>query len=310
MLKPIKRIDHSYIEELLSKYDKRVVFEKTNIVPDATDLHQKISQYVDIESISIKSVLGIDMVQYSTYGNCEQTLLPFLFKTIFDKTIRHCIKYHPYIFQKYTEEDLQSNFVSTGDGGFLILDNPLHSLIFAANFAVILRAYNSYHFYPKLRDIVGQVVMRYAMTYDKIYAYNNNYFGKGIINNSRIMSKDNLNRCLIDENTHNWFITNMDGEENLQIFTLDDVSNIYEFAQNYSIEYLKEGDEIFEESYSRKYGIINSDILQFGTIQSKQTRISIYNLHIQITLRLRDDEDPDKNRLITVSLGNLNTTGI
>ncbi len=310
MLKPIKRIEYKYIREQLRKYDKRVVFEKTNIVPDSSDLRESISNYIDYQAISRKSVLGIDMVQYSSYGNSEQTLLPFLFKTIFNKTIKQCLKYHPYIFQKYTAKHIQRNFVSTGDGGFLILDNPIHSLVFAANFAVILRAYNSYHFYPKLRDIVGQVVMRYAMTYDKIYAYESDYFGKGIINNSRIMAKDNLNRCMIDENTHNWFITNMDGEENLQIVTLDDIANIYEFEQNYDPGLKELGDEIFEENYSRKYGIINSDILQFGTIKSKQTEISIYNLHIQITLRLRDDENPEKNRLITVSLGNLNTIGI
>ena len=310
MLKKIKRIEHKYIKELLSKYDKRVVFDKTNIVPDPTDLHQELTAYIDYQSISQKSVLGIDMVRYSSYGNREQTLLPFLFKTIFDKTIRHCIKYHPFIFQKYTINNIKNNFVSTGDGGFLILDNPLLSLIFAANFAVILRAYNAYHFFPKLREIVGSVSMRYAITYDKVYSYDNNYFGRGIINNSRIMAKDNLNRCLIDENTHSWFITNMDGEENLQILTLEDVANIYEFEDSYDRAILPLGDEIFEDSTSRVYGIINSDILQYGTITSKQTEISIYNLHIQITLRLRNDENLDENRLITVSLGNLNMSGM
>ena len=309
-LKKIKRIDHNFINELLSRLDKRVVFEKTNVVPDSSDLRKELENYLDYDNIAQKAVLGIDMVRYSSYNDSAQSMLPFVFKTIFDKTIKHCLLHHRYIFQKYSEEQINKNFVSTGDGGFLILENPLLALIFAANFAVILRAYNAYHFFPKLRDIVGDVTMRYAITYDKIYAYNNNYFGRGIINNSRIMAKDNLNRCLIDENTHQWFITNLDGEENLQIITINDVANIYEFQKTYDRKYLAYPDEIFEGQYSRKYGIINSDILHYGRIESKQTGINIYNLHLQITIRLKNDDNLDENRLITVSLGNLNMVGM
>jgi hypothetical protein len=152
--------------------------------------------------------------------------------------------------------------------------------------------------------------MRYAITYDKVYTFNDNYFGRGIINNARIIAKDNLNRCLIDEHVHLWFTTNLDGVENLQIVTLEDIANIFEFSRNYDRKLLEDNDEIFENETSRKYGIINSDILKVGVIQSKETSISVYNLHLQVTIRLYNDEDPDQNRLITVSLGNLNTTGI
>jgi hypothetical protein len=152
--------------------------------------------------------------------------------------------------------------------------------------------------------------MRYAITYDKIYKFNNNYYGRAIINNARILIKDNLNRCLMDEYTHTWFTTNLDGVENLQIATLDDIANIYEFNKNYDRKLIKEGDEIFENESSRRYGIINSDILKIGMIKSKETSLSIYNLHLQVTIRLYNDENREQNRLITVSLGNLNTTGI
>jgi len=152
--------------------------------------------------------------------------------------------------------------------------------------------------------------MRYAITFDKTYTYDENYFGRGIVNNARILSKDTLNRCLIDEHVHSWFMTNLDGVENLQIATLEDIANIFEFSKNYDRKFLEDGDEVFESETSRKYGIINSDILKVGFIQSKESSISVYNLHLQITIRLYDDDDRERNRLITVSLGNLNTTGI
>jgi len=306
----IKQLFHGEIEKILNNKDKRVVFDKTNIIPDHRQLASDLKKYINYDKISKKSVLGIDMYQYSSLGEFEQTLIPFLFKSMFDSTIKLCFQNHKFIFQRYTKERIERNFISTGDGGFLLFENPLQSLLFASNFAVVLRTFNAYHYYPRLRRIVGAINMRYAITFDKTYTYDNNYFGRGIVNNARILSKDTLNRCLIDEHVHSWFMTNLDGVENLQIATLEDIANIFEFSKNYDRKFLEGGDEVFEDEASRKYGIINSDILKVGFIQSKESSISVYNLHLQITIRLYDDDDRDRNRLITVSLGNLNTTGI
>jgi hypothetical protein len=306
----LKQVEHEEIKRMLDEKDQRVVFDKTNIIPDHRSLSAELRNYISYDRISRKSVLGIDMYQYSSYGEFEQTLIPFLFKTMFESTIKLCMENHRFIFQKYDNERIERNFISTGDGGFLLFDNPLQSLLFACNFAVVLRVYNAYHYYPRLRRIIGGINMRYGITYDKVYTFNKNYFGRGIINNARILMKDDLNRCLIDEHVHTWFTTNLDGVENLQIVTLDDVANIYEFSKDYDRSFLSSGDEIFENEPSRKYGIINSDILKVGVIQSKETSISVYNLHLQVAIRLTNDDDPNQKRLITVSLGNLNTTGI
>ena len=306
----LKQVDHAEIKRILDEKDQRVVFDKTNIIPDHRALASELRKYISYDKISRKSVLGIDMYQYSSYGEFEQTLIPFLFKTMFESTIRLCLENHRFIFQKYDRERIERNFISTGDGGFLLFDNPLQSVLFACNFAVVLRIYNSYHYYPRLRRIIGGINMRYGITYDKVYTFNKNYFGRGIINNARILMKDDLNRCLIDEHAHSWFTTNLDGVENLQLATLDDIANIFEFSTDYDRSYLSSGDEIFESETSRRYGIINSDILKVGVIQSKETSISVYNLHLQVAIRLVNDDDPNQKRLITVSLGNLNTTGI
>ncbi|MCK5840043.1 MAG: hypothetical protein KAG99_09340 [Bacteroidales bacterium] len=311
MSKPIKRLNNSKIQEILNENDKRVVFDKTIVIPDEKELLGKLKEYIKYDDIGNKSVLGIDIFQYSSFGKYEQTLLPFVFKTLFEATIKLCLANHKFIFQKSTAESIEKNFISTGDGGFLIFDTPLHALLFASNLAITLRIYNSYHFYPRLRKIIGPINLRYAITYDKIYSFENNYFGRAIINNARILIKDNLNRCLIDENVHSWFMRNIDGLENLQIITMMDIINIYEFKKHYDTcqkDILK--DEVFESEPSRRYGIINSDILQIGKIRSKETEMIIYNLHLQVTIRLYNNDNKEKNRLITVSLGNLNTTGI
>lgn len=306
----LKNVIHSEIKAILESQDKRVVFDKTNIIPDHRGLLKELRAYVKYDQIRRKAVLGIDMYQYSSYGEFEQTLIPFLFKTLFDSTIRLCLDNHRFIFQKYSRERIERNYISTGDGGFFMFDNPLQALLFACNFAVVLRVFNAYHFYPRLRRIIGAINMRYAITYDKVYTFEGNYYGRGIINNARILIKDDLNRCLIDEHVHSWFTTNLDGVENLQIVTIKDIANVFEFSKDYDLKLLENRDEIFEDEPSRKYGIINSDILKVGFIQSKETSLSVYNLHLQVTINLTNDDDPSQKRLITVSLGNLNTTGI
>jgi hypothetical protein len=306
----LKNILHSEVKQILENEDKRIVFDKTNIIPDHRRLLKDLREYIRYDQIKRKAVLGIDMYQYSSYGEFEQTLIPFLFKTMFNSTIKMCLENHKFIFQRYSQERIERNFISTGDGGFLLFDNPLQALLFACNFAVVLRVFNAYHFYPRLRRIIGAINMRYALTYDKVYTYEGNYFGRGIINNARILIKDDLNRCLIDEHVHSWFTTNLDGVENLQIVSINEIANIFEFSKDYDRDFLNFKDELFLDEPSRKYGIINSDILKVGFIQSKETSISVYNLHLQVALVLLNDDDPNQKRLITVSLGNLNTTGI
>jgi hypothetical protein len=137
-----------------------------------------------------------------------------------------------------------------------------------------------------------------------------NYYGSAIINNARILEKDSLNRCLLDQRTYEWFLTNMDGIENLQTYTIYDIANIYEFTK-YDKKFIKEGvNDIINTRLSRYTGIINSDILRIGQFQSKETVMNIFNLHLQITTYASADDKQDTKRRITVSLGNLNTSGI
>jgi hypothetical protein len=309
---PIKELSYEEINSFLKEKDHRVIFRKTNIIPDDEDLFQDLHTYVDYDNIPHKSVLGVDIYQYSTgYSVLEQSLIPFLFRRFMETAIEQCFVNHRYIFQKYDAKRIKDHFISTGDGGFFIFDTPLHSLLFAINFAIVLRVYNAFHFYPKLRRIIGSINLRYAITYDNIYKFGDNFFGRAIINNARILQRDNLNRCLFDQNVNKWFLVNIGGIENLQVITMTEISNIEEFLKDYDCSILDDyPDEVFGIIEKRTYGIINSDILKIGFIQSKYTELNIYLLHLQVALKLINDDDPDQTKVFTISLGNLNTSGI
>nr|NQU92294.1 hypothetical protein [Bacteroidota bacterium] len=178
---PIKELGYDEIKNILKEKDHRVIFRKTNIIPDDEDLYQALKSYINYENIPNKSVLGIDIYQYSTgYGVLEQALIPFLIQRFIEITIDQCFANHKYLFQKYDAQKIKDHFISTGDGGFFIFETPLHSLLFAINFATVLRVYNAFHFYPKLRRIIGSINMRYAITYDKLYQFGDNYFGRAL----------------------------------------------------------------------------------------------------------------------------------
>lgn len=310
MKKPLRNLEFDNILEILKEYDTESTYEKVTIIPDSNDLYDEISNYIDTKSFSNRAVLGIDIYRYGMYKHLEQTLIPSVFKILFEKTIRLCLEWNQYVFQKYDKKTIEESFISTGDGGFLILETPLHAVLFAINFEMVVRSYNSFHLFPRLRKIIGSISLRYAITYDTLFHFDKNFYGTGIINNARILNKDSLNRCLIDESSFNWFLINIDGIENLQVYTIHDIANVYDF-QNYNPKFLEEGEnEIIPKNKSRYDGIINSDILKIGQIQSKEVFLNIYNLHLQVSMNIRSDVSKDKKRLITISLGNLNTSGI
>ncbi len=310
MIRPIRELDFEKILEVLRTYDAESTYEKVNTIPDSKELYDKISAYVDTERFNRRAVLGIDIYRYGMFRHLEQVLIPSIFKIFFEKTIRLCVESNQYVFQNYDKKRIEESFISTGDGGFLILETPLHAVFFAINFELVVRSYNSFHLFPRMRKIIGNISLRYAITYDTLFHFDNNFYGSAIINNARILNKDNLNRCLLDESSVNWFLINIDGIENLQVYTIHDIANVYDFL-DYDTKWIEEGENtIIPDKKSRYDGVINSDILKIGQIQSKEIFLNIYNLHLQVSMRIRSDAAQDKERLITISLGNLNTAGI
>lgn len=302
----INKFDKESIIELISELDQSTFCDKGFSKISEEDLLKKLNKEINPEHFSEKTVLGIDIYHYSQYKPLEQTLIPILFKIIFEQVSSLCILNSSYIFQKYKNaETFNKLFINTGDGGFQIFDTPIHAIAYAINFQLVVRYYNSSRFYPKLRKIIGPLNLRYAMTTDKIYRLDRNFYGPAIINNDRVLSKDSLNRFLVDENTYDWFLQNINGIENLQLVSLKQINELDDFEE-YVFNNEDKSNEIYPEEVGFNFDkIITSDIQKIGNIETKSNKLSIYNLHLQYQGSLSD-----KNQMTIVSLGNLNTSGI
>lgn len=312
-MEEIKRLSLGELKDTLSELgDIKVDIKTTPSVPSEREMYfyrKKLKTDILPELFAEKSVLGIDIYRYSTYPLFEQSLIPFLFNLIYKEAQSECIKSNEYLFQYYNEENFKEFFINTGDGGFQIFPTPLHAIIFAIYFKLILRAYNSFHFYPKLRMLLGVLSLRYVISYDKIYSFENNYYGPAIINNARLIAKDHLNRCLLDNKTVEWFMLNIHGIENLQIVTLEGVKNLKEFVSYDTSKF--DGLNLAIPKDNDDDGIvIATDIQKIGEIKAKAENITIHNLHLQFCCRYSEKVNDNKCAPFIITLGNLNTTGI
>ncbi len=258
-----------------------------------------------VRNFEKKAILGFDIYRYSQYPLLRQSIIPHLFKTLYYHTIYHCLKHEPYIFQNMKEEDFINHFIDTGDGGFQIFDTPFHAIIFALYFQANIKRYNANKEteLEDMRRIVGEITLRYSITFDSVYSYENNYYGPAIITNSRIMSKDRLNRCLIDENTNCWFTEVFQGIENLQAIGLNDIAKL-ELFKNYKASLEKKPSIFFS---GKECKILCVHVLKIGEITSKHNIISVHSLHIQTQMISKAPVGIPK---FTISLGNINSSGI
>jgi len=279
------------------------------------EIENEIKELNDLFS-SKQTVLGFDIFQYSQYKAEEQILIPVLFGLIYNDAWNLAIQNYSYIFQKYDHYNLANTldykkyFISTGDGGFQIIDSPIHAILFLVVFSTILRFYNSGLYIPLIKEKIGIIDIRYAISYDNIYHYMDNYYGSGIINNARMMGKDKLNRLLIDRNIYNWFLENITGIENLISIGLDEISEIKEFEGYDGKRISVENNALISANTKiiKMEGFKSIDIQKIGEITEKKTKMDIYNIHLQAIIDYRSFFHIQK--VVTVSIGNLNTTGI
>jgi hypothetical protein len=295
----IKNIEKKY--KILEDEGK----SKDSIIPQ---LMESISEVFDK-----RAILGFDIYRYSQFPILEQTLIPFLLKELYKASYQHCLLHEPFIFKSKLNADFTDNFIDMGDGGFQILDNPLQAIIFSIYFQANLQRYNSHKSKDKIfRTIIGELTLRYSLTYDTIFKFQNNFYGSAIINNSRIISKDKLNRFLIDENSCDWFSNEINGVENLSAMDISDFKDI-EIFSGYNIdEFKKETKQdislIFSKEDKDDARILRSDLQRIGEIKSKLDTLSVHSLYLQALLYATTKRGSFNK--YTVSLGNLNPSGI
>ncbi|MCB9188252.1 MAG: hypothetical protein H6599_03110 [Flavobacteriales bacterium] len=302
----VSKLKHKDLIDAVNRFDRTNINTSYATIPEENDLEDYLNEKVHPEGFSNKSILGIDIFQYSQYELSKQTLIPFLFKLIQDAVFANVVDSNKYLFQKSSILKLQKDFIQTGDGGFQILDTPLHAVSLAINYELFIRYYNSYHFYPKLRKLIGPISLRYSISTGSIFQYNDNFFGPGIINCARMLSKDDLNRCLMDQSTHDWFMHTMMGVENLQFVSIDDLATYPQFAL-YDRKLVSESEMIFPQEKDFAFQqIISADVQQIGEIKAKHSTLNIYNLHLQYLGSIREAKD----KPIVITIGNLNLSGI
>ena len=253
-----------------------------------------------------KVVLGIDIYQYSQYPTVEQIYIPVVFDWLYHLAATNIIKHEKYFFSTYgnSELDFKKKFISTGDGGFQIFDDVLQAIIFATYFQTGLKRYvtggATGPLEKNLFKIVNSLELRYAISKDKIYSYKSNYFGPAIINNARMLSKDNLNRLLIDLNSVSWLNKNLNATENLLDIDKEALSKTIYFKDYDN----SKGSRLFDTSGK----ILSVDLQKVGTLKAKETKLDIFNMHLQAKLDLIVGHQGYK--IYVVTLGNLNTSGI
>jgi hypothetical protein len=213
------------------------------------------------------------------------------------------------IFKGY---NFEGHFIPTGDGGFVIFDNPLQALVFNALFSSLLLTYNSSRFYPKLRNHTGPIFLRSCMTTNDVFYYNGNLYGPAIINNSRILSKDKLNRFLIDENSHNWFLKKINGIESITETFYEKILQINGSPTGKYISSLfgNLADSAKHRTNPKVSKFKNCHLQKIGYITSKNQTISIYNVEIQLYQYFMDENDDNQGTGFIVSIGNTNSSGI
>lgn len=257
------------------------------------------------------SVLGFDIYHYSQYESPAQDIIPFIFEAILRDSSQFASTYDSYIYQKYTTE-IYEKLISTGDGGFIIFDNPLEALIFLLYFNLNLKYFNSFHKIKRIREFVGPISIRFSITYDFILEYENNIFGPAIINNARIMSGDKLNRLLIDKNTHDWFEQNIFGLENLPNISIDTLKEkgLYT-SHNDPIKNSWYINNNVSESIEPRISTV--DVLKLGESEIKKNKLDTYNVIVTYTAKVFKEieiKETDTFSLISLNLGNYNTSGL
>jgi hypothetical protein len=274
------------------KFDIAKEFNADEIRTLNNDYKKLVAENIPQEK---KAILGIDIYQYSQFPNGKQELIPFIFDSLIKGAIIYLKPSYKVIFNN---GEIKSRFISTGDGGFFIFPTPLHALIFNCHIYMALHMFNSHHVFPKLSRYIGGLTIRSTITYDNLFEYENNWYGSAIIKNARILSKDKLNRFLIDKETHDFFMKNCNGLETLMIRKKDEVKKIMETVMGPDFEAFD-----FEMEKFR-----NIHVQKLEDTVAKETRLSIYNVEIQYESMVSSSTQGETSFIFT--MGNSNVMNV
>jgi hypothetical protein len=270
-------------------------FDKENFLIEIENVLEK--------NILVKATFGFDVYKYSKMNNIQQLLLSYLLEHLISATCEHIKNYESYFFTDTEIKYLNDTKISTGDGYYLFFENPLLAIIFAIYFNSNLQRINSnYPLFSHISDILGTISIRYCITYDELFNYNNVFWGKGIINCARILSLDKLNRFLIDNKSYDWFIKNTNGIETLKVLDHKDLELFKKNKTGQDYESI-----VFSDDQKMLKCINTLDVQKLGNHSLKEDVFDIYNVYLQSTLTSQADTFIQK---YVCSLGNTSSFGL
>jgi hypothetical protein len=296
------------LEELIrlfDQHDSALNLEGSGLAQDIKPLVQALDEYF-LSRESARAVVGVDIYQYSRLDSARQRLVPAVFALLHQVALELCWERETFLFKTETRE---GHFISTGDGGYQMLSTPLHAVVFALYLELAFSAFNAYLHYPRVRAAIGPISVRYAITFDKIFEQDGNFFGTAIINNARILSRDSLNRCLMDGASLEWFRSQIGTVETLLISSSEGIAQLPAFAHYHDRTYTR---SMLFRSTDEGLGsspVRTVNVQKIGLVAAKQSQIDIHNLHIQVVFTRSGDAAVPEHPMV-VSLGNLNSAGI
>ena len=306
--------DHNFedLKSTLGQFDVEENFEPWENIMER-DLYKDIQGKSDYPIIEKRTVLGFDMLGYSQMEKEKQNMIPFLLSLLLNKTYESLIESEKFLFYMYDMNKLKKGFIHIGDGGFQILPNPLYGIVFALHFEMNLRSFNSGRIYPHFSKYLKGVKVRYTEAFDDLFRYNGNFFGPAIIKASRIISRDKLNRFLMDQDSYDFFLHEFNGVETLSMMSQEMIQKSKYFAEFDYSKYDRKKGLVIRDSSEAGSTIENIIIQDIGFIDTKSESYSVYNFFCQFSFDHYEEnsKEPHKNyNRIRVSLGNLNPQGL
>lgn len=308
----VKNYSYKTLSSFLNKYDKKFAFDLISQEPTDDEFKSfkiQLNKELAEPKETTKAVLGIDIYKYSKYNYNQQKLIPFIFSSLRKRATQLFFDRETFFSSHYDRDEdkknneLEKDMINTGDGGYLFFKNPIDAIVFLSKFNALLHLFNSYHLYPNLRKYLDPLTVRYTITYDRLYKIDSKYYGPAIIKNARIISKDKLNRFLIDDKTYEWFLLNTNGIENLPNLRMEQMGHLID-SDSKNNEALK---SVYFCSDKERSHFQNIFCQKLEKISVKDDDFEIYNLMIQIFVKIIHDE---KSVPFITSIGNMNCNGI
>lgn len=279
-------MDFDTLNAVLSKFDQ-----------DHDHFKKEMALLISREK-QTKTVVGVDLFEYSKMDELKQFFVPFIINSIFNYALDEISEDEDLIFMKSDISEIRRSKIDTGDGFFVILNNPVEAFVFLIHFCAQFETLQSRNSATGLMEICHSFFFRYSISTGPVYEYEGKKYGEAIINCSRIMSLDKLNRFLIDDATFFWFYDNANGLDTMR------TNSRTEIVKYNNTKFNSEGKSMVFNIGKNDNSIKTLITQKIGTMQSKNDILDIYNVYLQVHVLLMKKEPVD----LIVSIGNLNVS--